>query len=82
MHKDSFKRITPVDLENAEAFRSWIRESLPSLYRDKNIDDNHLLIYLDYIKGVVNDNKELDRSTWNKLILKLDSDIKTIIKAE
>lgn len=76
------QKITQADLIKPNAFRNWIKNNLEHLYVRKNIPNDHLLIYLDYVKGVIGKSKDVDVPTWMDLIRKIESEIKSIKKVE
>jgi len=70
------------NLKSLEAFRMWIKENLPNLYRNKKIPDEHLLIFLSYIKRVMSEAEEIDKSFWLSLVRQLESNLKSINRVE
>lgn len=71
-------KLEPNNLINPEAFRNWLKKGLESLYSKKKIPNAHLLIYLEYIKKMVNESQHLDPAFWGKLIRDLESDIQAL----
>jgi hypothetical protein len=71
-------KLNPSDLVTVEAFRTWIKESLPNLYFQKEIPYQHLLIYLEYIRELISVNKELDSAFWNQITRDLESNIESL----
>lgn len=80
--KIRFQTITPNDLANVNSFRKWIKKNLEHLYTRKDVPTEHLLIYIDYMKSIIQKNKKVDVPFWMSLIRKLDSDIKSLKKVE
>lgn len=76
------QQITLKDLGNTHAFRTWIKNNLQHLYVRKNIPTEHLLIYLDYVKRIIQKDEQIDVPFWMDIIRKLESEIKSIKKVE
>lgn len=70
------------DLSEVNHLRVWIKENLPNLYANKPIPLAHLLIYLEYIRTRVENNKDLDQVFWFKVIRELESKINSLRKTE
>lgn len=79
-------RISPEDLGGVEAFRVWIKNNLKHLYKpqeqDKKIPNEHLLIYLDYVKRVVIDSEQIEHPFWLRLIRTMESELQAIKRVE
>jgi len=81
MH-NRYNFITQDNLKNIESFRLWLKENIAEIYEDKKIPDEHLLIFLTYIKRAVSNAKDIDNSFWLKLIRQLESWIDAIKNVE
>lgn len=79
--KIRYQPITHKDLINPNVFRQWIKKNLEHLYIRKNIPNEHLLIYLDYIKSIIS-KAPVDVPFWMDMVRKLESDIKSIKNVE
>lgn len=66
------------DLVSPTSFEAWIRENLGHLYLRVKIPEEHLLIYLNYIKEMVLQHYEKDRSAWADLIRDLENKLQAI----
>ena len=80
--KIRYQKITPKDLTSPHAFKLWIQNNLEHLYVGKNIINEHLLIYLDYVEQVIRKSNQIDRPFWMEIIRKLNADLKSIKKVE
>ncbi len=76
--QNNFGLINLKDLETPESFRNWIKKSLPQLYLNIKIPEDHLLIYLDYLKEKVIESQSLNQSYWMDLIRNLKTRIEVI----
>lgn len=62
-------------LLSSASFKSWLKDNM-SVYVNKPIPDEHLLIYLDYIEEKVRENEQIDRADWLKTIKELREKIR------
>jgi hypothetical protein len=74
--------MNPEDLKTPQAFRTWITQKMEHLYENKEIPNDHLLIYLDYVERVVSESGEIDNPFWLKLVRQLRSNLKTLKRVE
>jgi hypothetical protein len=70
--KDRFAKLLISDLESISAFSAWIKKVLivPS---SAPVSNEHLSIYLSYIKDRINDYDDIDSMAWKKSILGLEN---------
>lgn len=63
------------DLESVHKFKAWIAETIKSYSGEA--PNEHLLIYIDYIKDKIKEEHEIDHSEWfsaiNALVSRLES---------
>jgi L-rhamnose isomerase len=67
------------DLETKYSFANWIKESLEDFYKDKEVPDKHLLIFLDkIIENKAFKARDNDRVEWLKRIRKIKENIDVV----
>lgn len=74
--KNSFIELK--DLESLESFRVWINKQLNHLYKNKKIPNQHLLIYLSYMKDIVGESDKVYIPDWLEAIRSLEANIDSI----
>lgn len=72
--KSNQSELTIDDLKDKISFESWIKKSLDMADRF-DVPGSNLLIYLNYIMGIIKDNKEIDIAFWYKLTKELEKNI-------
>jgi hypothetical protein len=70
------------DLFTVESFRRWIKKHFQHLYLKSDIPLEHLLIYLNYIRSLIFNLDDVDKSFWVKLIGNLEKDINSLKRVE
>jgi len=80
--QNQFDILKPINIQSIQAFRGWIKEKMPHLYPGKEIPEEHLLIFLGYVKNKVEEAREIDRAFWLSLIRGLESKINSIKRVE
>lgn len=66
-------------LKNKYSFQNWIKESLEDFYKDKEVPDKHLLIFLDkIIENKAFETRDNDRVEWLRRIRKIKENIDVV----
>jgi hypothetical protein len=65
------------DLVSGVSLKNWLKENLHA-YTNKDVPDEHLLIYVDYIEGKVRENDSIDKRIWLKTIGELKERIEAV----
>jgi len=82
MQNNRFQKLELSDIRSVNSFRIWIKNSLGNIYANKEVPNEHLLIYLNYVEEVVNNKENIDKVLWLKQLRKLESDIISLNKVE
>lgn len=75
---NKIEKLKQTDLQSPDNFRQWIKKNLNNLYQEKEVLDEHLLIYLDYIEKTISEIREIDRPYWLKVVRELKSNLESI----
>lgn len=74
-------QINFTNLNDIASFKDWIHNNIDINFEDDKIPNHVMLIYLDYISKQIKEQDE-DFLLWSKIIRKLESDIKSLNRAE
>ena len=74
-------QINFTNLNDIASFKDWIHNNIDINFEDDKIPNHVMLIYLDYISKQIKEQDE-DCLLWSKIIRKLESDIKSLNRAE
>ncbi len=73
MNKERFKNLNIENISNKINFINWIKSNIKLYTEEQNIPKGDLLLYIDYIDGIVDNNKEIDKLYWKKILNNLRS---------
>jgi hypothetical protein len=82
MPNERHSLLTLENVSSVNSLRVWAKERLGNIYTNKKVPNKHLLIYLDYIEGVVKKEENIDKVFWLKQIRELRDNIGSLDKAE
>lgn len=77
-----FSKLNAEDLASPESFRIWIKKNLKNVYLNKEIPNEHLLIFLGYVNTLIFNDRSLDRNSWLSLIRDMESRLKSLKNME
>lgn len=69
------------DLENKQTFKNWIKEGLEDFYKEKEVPESDLIIFLDNLierQAFETRDDGIDRVEWLKRIREIKENIKTV----
>ncbi len=66
MNSIRFKNLNIEDIKNKYNFINWIKSSIKLYSNEQDVPNSDLLIYLDYIDGIIDNNQEIDKIIWKK----------------
>ena len=79
--QNRLSRIQHEDIISSAAFKNWLKSNM-SVYVNKEIPNEHLLIYLDYVEERIRENNKIDRAAWLHTAKELREKIKVISENE
>jgi len=70
--QERYSELDISDIESLAAFRAWAGDKL-IFYAGGEVPEEHLLIYVTYIKGRIDESDAVDRLMWKKAIVALEN---------
>jgi len=82
MQNKDLRELKLSDIESPESLRNWIKKNLENIYMNNEVSNDHLLIYLDYLKSNLKKTEEIDVPCWSRSLTKLQLTVEKLLKWE